>query len=204
MFIKSFAYAIFLIDFENQYRIYTKKGIFMNHDYQNFNPEFEKEEPVLEDETVSNDANVQLEDDQTIKCLAELSMWQDQCKRISAEFENFKRRVDRDKIRWSEIAKESILLDLLPFVDTFDTALQQKDGVDHTGIEMVYQSLLKLLTKHDVSVMQVTKNFDPEFHEAVMQVESQDHASGEIVNVLSKGFMIKDRVLRPAKVCVAV
>lgn len=138
------------------------------------------------------------------KCLAELSMWQDQCKRISAEFENFKRRVDRDKIAWSQIAKESILLELLSFVDTFEIALQQKDGVDHAGIEMVYQSLLKLLAKHDVVVMTQTKEFDPQFHEAIMQIESADHQSGQIVNVLSKGFMVKDKVLRPAKVCVAV
>ena len=139
-----------------------------------------------------------------LKCMAELSMWQDQCKRISAEFENFKRRVDKDKLRWSEMAKESVLLDLLPFVDTFDVALQQKNGADLTGVAMVYQTLLKLLSKHDVTVMQATKDFDPQFHEAVMQVQSENHASGEIVEVLSKGFMIKDRVLRPAKVSVAI
>jgi molecular chaperone GrpE len=176
----------------------------MNQDYDNFDPEFEKEEEVLEDQAASKDAGSEPEHDQALKCLAELSMWQDQCKRISAEFENFKRRVDRDKIRWSEIAKESILLELLSFIDTFEIALQQKDGVDHTGIEMVYQSLLKLLAKHDVTVMAPAIKFDPEFHEAVMQTESKDHESGDIVNVLSKGFMIKDRVLRPAKVCVAV
>ncbi len=143
------------------------------------------------------------EHDQALKCMAELSMWQDQCKRISAEFENFKRRVDKDKARWSEMAKESVLLDLLPFIDTFELALQQKNGADLTGIEMVYQTLLKLLSKHDVSVMQVMQNFDPEFHEAVMQVQSDQHTSGQIVDTLSKGFMIKDRVLRPAKVSVA-
>ncbi|MBP6892177.1 nucleotide exchange factor GrpE [Candidatus Babeliales bacterium] len=142
--------------------------------------------------------------DQALKCMAELSMWQDQCKRISAEFENFKRRVDKDKARWSEMAKESVLLDLLPFVDTFDAALQQKNGTDLTGIEMMYQTLLKLLHKHEVSMMQQTKDFDPEFHEAVMQVQSEKYASGEVVEILSKGFMIKDRVLRPAKVSVAV
>lgn len=137
------------------------------------------------------------------KCLAELSMWQDQCKRISAEFENFKRRVDKDKVRWAEIAKESILLELLSFVDTFELALQQKNGVDYTGIEMVYQSLLKLLNKQDVVMMEPAVEFNPQFHEAVMQIPSNDHKSGEIVQILSKGFMLKDRVLRAAKVCVA-
>ncbi len=156
-----------------------------------------------EEKSVKNEHEF-LEHDQALKCMAELSMWQDQCKRISAEFENFKRRVDKDKVRWSEIAKESVLLDLLPFVDIFDAALQQKNGADLTGIEMVYQSLLKLLQKHDVSVMIQVQNFDPQFHEAVMQVQSEQHISGQIVEVLSKGFVIKDRVLRPAKVSVAV
>lgn len=142
--------------------------------------------------------------EESIKCLAELSMWQDQCKRISAEFENFKRRVDRDKVRWAEIANEGILLELLSFVDTFETALHHKDGVDHKGIEMVYQALLKLLAKHAVTAMPDAVNFDPEYHEAVMQVPSKSHQSGQIVQVLSKGFLIKDRVLRPAKVSVAV
>lgn len=151
----------------------------------------------------NKDENSSDQHDQALKCMAELSMWQDQCKRISAEFENFKRRVDKDKARWSEVAKESVLLDLLPFIDTFDAALQQKNGADLTGIEMMYQTLLKLLNKHEVSVMTVAKNFDPEFHEAVMQVQSEKYASGEVVEVLSKGFMIKDRVLRPAKVSVA-
>lgn len=137
-------------------------------------------------------------------CLAELSIWQDQCKRISAEFENFKRRVDKDKVRWAEVAKESMLLELLSFVDTFEMALSQKNGADFTGIEMVYQALIKLLAKQDVVAMQPTVHFDPQFHEAVMQVPSDTHQSGEIVDVLTKGFMIKDRVLRPAKVSVAV
>lgn len=136
-------------------------------------------------------------------CLAELSLWKDQCKRISADFENFKKRTEREQARWAEMAKESMLFELLSFVDTFELALAQQNG-DKVGIEMVYQALMKLLTKHDVSVMAQIVDFDPQFHEAVMQVPSETHQSGQIVQVLSKGFMLKDRVLRPAKVSVAV
>ena len=137
-------------------------------------------------------------------CIAELSIWKDQCKRISAEFENFKRRTERDQVRSAEVAKESILQELLSFVDTFEMALAQKNGTDCAGIEMSYQALMKLLQKHGVVPMKDTQHFDPEFHEAVMQVQSDTHQSGDIVQVLSKGFMMKDRVLRPAKVSVAV
>ncbi|MCX5923898.1 MAG: nucleotide exchange factor GrpE [Candidatus Dependentiae bacterium] len=150
------------------------------------------------------DQNLQSPKDEISMCIAELSIWKDQCKRISAEFENFKRRTERDQARWAEVAKESILVELLSFVDTFEMALKQKSGNDSAGIEMSYQALMKLLQKHSVTVMKITETFDPEFHEAVMQVQSDKHQSGDIVELLSKGFMMKDRVLRPAKVSVAV
>ncbi len=174
---------------------------FFDHSHQpddlNKIPDYEHSES---ENTQDRDSQQQ---EQSVKCLAELAMWQDQCKRISAEFENFKRRTEKDKVRWAEVANESLLRELLSFVDTFQMALQQKGGVDHKGIEMVYQSLLKLLQKYDVIMMPVTKEFDPEFHEAVMQVSSDNHQSGQIVDILSQGFMLKDRVLRPAKVSVA-
>lgn len=136
-------------------------------------------------------------------CLAELSLWKDQCKRISADFENFKKRTEREQARWAEMAKESMLLEMVSFVDTFEMALKQQNG-DKVGLEMVYQALMKLLAKQDVVVMPETKEFNPEFHEAIMQVPAADHVSGQVVEVLSKGFMIKDRILRPAKVSVAL
>ncbi|MBI2344882.1 nucleotide exchange factor GrpE [Candidatus Dependentiae bacterium] len=136
-------------------------------------------------------------------CLTELSLWKDQCKRISADFENFKKRTEREQGRWADVAKESILYDLLSFVDAFEVARTQPN-IDKVALDMLYQSVLKILAKNDVKAMTEIKEFNPEFHEAVMQVESQDHSSGEIVQFLSKGFMLKDKVLRPAKVSVAL
>ena len=136
-------------------------------------------------------------------CLTELSLWKDQCKRISADFENFKKRTEREQARWADMAKESMLYDLLAFVDAFEIALAQPN-IDKVALDMLYQSVLKILAKNDVKVMPETKEFNPEFHEAVMQVPSVDHKSGEIVQFLSKGFMLKDKVLRPAKVSVAL
>jgi molecular chaperone GrpE len=135
-------------------------------------------------------------------CLTELSIWKDQCKRVSADFENFKKRTEREQVRWADIAKEAVLYDLLSFVDSLDMALAQPQ-VDKVAIDMMYQSLMKILAKNEVKAMSETKEFDPQFHEAVMQVVSADHQSGEVVQFLSKGFMLKDKVLRPAKVSVA-
>ena len=135
-------------------------------------------------------------------CLTELSIWKDQCKRVSADFENFKKRTEKEQARWTDIAKESVLYDLLSFVDSFDMALAQPQ-VDKVGIEMMYQSLMKILAKNEIKVMSESKEFNPQFHEAVMQVPTNGHQPGEIVQFLSKGFMLKDKVLRPAKVSVA-
>jgi len=169
------------------------------HGYQN-----DENVEMHDQENAQNIVNPDAKKNDNEMCVAELSIWKDQCKRISAEFENFKRRTERDQLRWAEMAKESLLLELLPFVDTFDMALEQKNGTDCAGIEMSYQSLLKVLQKYDVSIMKNSQHFDPEFHEAVMQVQSDKHQSGDIVDVLAKGFMLKDRVLRPAKVSVAI
>ncbi len=150
-----------------------------------------------------NESTAETKKTEAEMCLTELSLWKDQCKRISADFENFKKRTEKEQARWADVAKESILYDLLSFVDAFEIALAQPN-IDKVALEMLYQSLLKILAKNDVKAMQKTKEFNPEYHEAVMQLESADHKSGEIIEFLSKGFMLKDRVLRPAKVSVAL
>jgi len=168
------------------------------------------QEEEQKDTAQTNDQNVHEEDQDATystdqdadQYQAEVSLWKDQCRRVSAEFENFKKRTQRDQVRWSEMAKESVLLDLLTLVDDFDRAMQQDQG-DKTGIEMMYNSCIKLLEKNGVTLMTSYDEFDPSFHEAIMQVDSQDHKTGHVVEVFSKGFMIKDRVLRPAKVSVA-
>ncbi|MBI2353028.1 nucleotide exchange factor GrpE [Candidatus Dependentiae bacterium] len=153
------------------------------------------------DEVVDQKKNEQAEKESEL-CQTEISLWKDQCKRISAEFENFKKRTEREQLRWIEMAKEKLLKELLPIVDDFERALKQEKS-DQAGIQMMYQAFMKFLQKNGVALMQSYDKFDPELHEAVMQVESSDHVSGYIVEVFSNGFMINDRVLRPAQVSVA-
>lgn len=167
------------------------------------NLENNTQENMPESHDQNNNQQVEGQKSEAEMCLTELSIWKDQCKRVSADFENFKKRTEKEQARWTDMAKESVLYDLLTFVDTFDMALSQSQ-VDKVGIEMMHQSLMKILAKHDVKPMQETKEFNPEFHEAVMQVAAnEEYASGQIVQFLSKGFMLKDKVLRPAKVSVA-
>ncbi|AXK61101.1 nucleotide exchange factor GrpE [Candidatus Chromulinivorax destructor] len=139
-------------------------------------------------------------------CQQEAAMWKDQYARISADFDNYKKRMDREQIQWMQTAQTMVIKDLLPVVDNFERALSQKtdDTANlYVGIEMVYKSVLQTLAKYGVKEFAEYKQFDPELHEALMHAQSADHESGQIVQVLEKGFMIKDKVLRPAKVTVA-
>jgi len=162
----------------------------------------QEEQEILEQEQV-----VENEEVNTLEiCQQEAAMWKDQFARISADFDNYKKRMDREQIQWMQTAQTIVIKDLLMVVDNFERALSQKTDETaslYVGIEMIYKSVLQVLSKYGVKEFAEYKNFDPELHEALMHAESADHKPGQIVQILEKGFMIKDKVLRPAKVTVA-
>lgn len=167
-------------------------------------------------EDFKNDNQVNLEqeavvDNELAKCQADLQHWKESVLRVSADFENFKKRTIREKTTWIEEAQADVILNLLDTVDNFDRALSQpvvadsdaKFGVWLQGFEMIRKSLYDLLARYEIKALATNLPFDPQFHEAISQVDSTSVASGEIVETVQKGFMIKDRVLRVAKVVVA-
>jgi len=143
-------------------------------------------------------------------CKNELHEWKEKWVRARADLENFTKRVEKEKIEWIRIAHSEVLKDLLTIVDDFDRALHLKEQTDVSsqvkpfleGFIMISKSLYKFLEKYGITEITET-TFDPQLHEAIAQIESKDHNSGEIVEVMQKGFLIKDVVLRPAKVVVA-
>ncbi|MBP6870342.1 nucleotide exchange factor GrpE [Candidatus Babeliales bacterium] len=140
------------------------------------------------------------------QCQQDVAMWKDQAARIFADFENYKKRMEREQVSWMQTAQVSVLKDLLSIVDNFDRALLSKTDATadvYAGVEMIYKSVIQVLNKYGVKEFSNYQEFDPEYHEALMDIESADHASGQIVQVLEKGFMIKDKILRPAKVMIA-
>lgn len=140
------------------------------------------------------------------QCQQDVAMWKDQASRIFADFDNYKKRIEREQASWIQTAQLSLLKDLLSVVDNFDRALLAKTDSTaevYAGVEMIYKSVMQVLHKYGVKEFSNYQAFDPEYHEALMDIESADHQTGEIVQVLEKGFMIKDKVLRPAKVMVA-
>ena len=149
-------------------------------------------------------------DEKTLKaCKQSLAEWQEKFARLSADFENYKKRLSREQASWKQLAQIQVLTDLLPIIDNFERAMTHVDTVrsksDESwvdGIAMIYSSFLDYLQK--VGIKEVSyQTFDPVFHEALMHVESPDHKSGEIVQIMEKGYLLGDRVLRPAKISVA-
>lgn len=145
------------------------------------------------------------------ECQDALAVWQEKCKRATADFENYKRRMYTEQQSWTIAAQKQILLDVLAIVDDFERALEQQKIIEVSsdlrswvdGTTMVYNAVLKILQRNNIRAIEETTEFDPMLHEAIMQVESKDHTSGQVVQVLQKGYMIGDAVLRPAKVSVA-
>ncbi|MFC1842161.1 nucleotide exchange factor GrpE [Candidatus Dependentiae bacterium] len=143
-------------------------------------------------------------------CKKELAETKENLIRVSADLQNFKRRVEKEKMQWISIAQSELIHDLLLIIDDFDRALKQEQKeiskevqVFLDGFTMIHKSLYKFLEKNKVKEIAQVKTFDPEFHEAISQIDSPEHKSGEIIEVVQKGFVFKDKVLRPAKVVVA-
>jgi molecular chaperone GrpE len=144
------------------------------------------------------------------KSQAAIAEWAEKYLTLTADFENYKKRVSSERADWAHDAQKRMVLDLLDVVDNFERALEQeKKREDSAGIawlagfEMIYQSLEKVLAKYGVQAITDFGVFNPKFHEALMQVESGKHKSGEVVQVLQKGYLMNDKVIRPATVSVA-
>ena len=134
-----------------------------------------------------------------------LDGWQ----RAAAEFANYKKRIERDQKQLQQKFVGDILLKYVEIIEDFDRALENrpegKDGAEWAaGIEIIYRKFVNILENEGVTEMEVEGQlFNPNFHEAIAQEESPDHESGEIIETISKGYMIGERVLRPAVVKVA-
>ena len=131
----------------------------------------------------------------------------DQYVRAFADFENTKKRLERDKNQSLEYAYERIMNDLLPVLDTLEKALESAQSnplaeAIAQGLQLTLESFIKVLNKHGVEVIATDCEFDPNLHECLMQVPSADKNDGEILQTLQKGFVYKQRILRPSMVSV--
>lgn len=132
---------------------------------------------------------------------------QDQYTRVYADFENVKKRLEREKYQSLEYANESFGKDLLPVVDTLQKALESAKASENNeaitqGLELTLESFYKALSKHGIEAIPTDSEFDPNLHECLMQVPLQGKENGQIAQVLQHGFTYKGRTLRPAMVSI--
>lgn len=130
--------------------------------------------------------------------------------RISAEFENYKKRKEREAADFRKYANETLVKELLPVIDNLERAMET--SADHEdavkcileGVDMTLKEIFKVLEKFAVKAVEAVGNeFDPTYHQAVMQETSDAHPENTVIKELQKGYTIHDRLLRPAMVVVA-
>lgn len=131
----------------------------------------------------------------------------DRVLRTMADYENYRKRADREKQDYFKYALADTIRDLLPILDNFDRALDHAEEGDdfHKGVSLIYKQLFDVLKRHGVRVIDESDvHFDPNIHEAVVREENPEVPSHTVVAVLQKGYFLHDRLLRPAMVKVAV
>ncbi len=133
---------------------------------------------------------------------------EDRVKRQMAEFENFRKRTEKEKTMMFETGARSVIEKILPVVDNFERGLatvpeEEKGGAFAQGMEMIYKQLLTELENMEVKpIPTVGEEFDPNLHNAVMQVESEEYESGVIAQELQKGYTYRGSVVRHSMVAV--
>ncbi len=142
----------------------------------------------------------------------ELAELKDKYLRLAADFDNFRRRNLKERQDLHNYANENLVKELLPAVDNLERAVvhgrkeeQRADSENLLqGVELTYRSLIQILVRFGVVEIEAAgKPFDPQVHEAVRRVATNEHAPGTVVEVYQKGYLLKDRLLRPAMVAVA-
>ena len=132
----------------------------------------------------------------------------DKLKRQMAEFDNFRKRTEKEKTQMYDMGAKSIIEKILPVIDNFERGLaavpeEQREDAFVVGMDKVYRQMLTELDASGVKPIEaVGQEFDPNFHNAVMQVESEEYDSGVVAQELEKGYMYKDSVVRHSMVAV--
>lgn len=129
--------------------------------------------------------------------------------RTQADYDNFRRRTVKEKEELGKYASAKLITELLPVIDNFERALGLVNDSEEVasyakGVEMIFRQLEGILKAEGLSAMEsVGTPFNPEFHQAIMQVESDEYEEGTVVEEVQKGYILKDKVLRPAMVKVS-
>jgi molecular chaperone GrpE len=129
--------------------------------------------------------------------------------RVAADFDNYKKRAAKEKEEWTKFANEDLIKATLPFIDNLERAVNHAEKVEDTavlieGVRLTIQQLLQSLNKFGLSSFDsVGRPFDPTVHEAILVVPTDQHEPNQVVEEFQKGYLLNDRLLRPASVSVS-
>lgn len=168
----------------------------------------EVKDEVVEENDNTNNEEVNKEKNSLLEAKEEeIKELNNKLLRLQADFQNFKKRAEKDKELTQFFAIESIANSILPTIDNLQRAMDSETDKESSlfkGIEMVAAQLIKALNEKGIQeISSLGEKFDPNYHHAIFMEESTEYAEGHIIEVLQKGYMLKDRVLRPAMVKVA-
>ncbi len=150
------------------------------------------EEKIVEEQKEEKDSKEENSEDESQKYM-----------RLMAEFQNFKKRTEKEKQDIYAFANEKIVVELLNVIDNFERALQHScsDEKFTEGMKSVFKMLKEILDKNGLEEIEALgKDFDPNFHNAVMTGESSDYESGKVMEVMQKGYKLKGKVIRASMV----
>ena len=168
----------------------------------------EVKEEVLEEETVETqeENKEELLQKRIEQLEVEVNTWKTDYYKVFADMENLKRRLEKEHQNSMKFILQSFIESLLPVLDNFERSLNIPAPTDEVaavlkGNQMIYDQLMNVLKKNGLEVIEAQgKEFDPNFHQAVMMVEDENYESNIVVEELQKGYMLKDRVIRASLV----
>jgi molecular chaperone GrpE len=195
----------------------TKEKNTLNEDLNNENAELteeveaesifgEAEESADIDKTEGLEEQLRQAEENNNQLAKKLEEAENRLLRLQADFDNFRRRTRLDAEASEKYRAQSLISDLLPALDNFERALKVETEDEQTksllqGMEMVYKGLLDALKKEGVEPIEsVGKEFDPHLHQAVMQAEDENYGPNTVIDEFQKGYILKDRVIRPSMV----
>ncbi len=180
----------------------------------------EQEEVVVNDAEMSEttqqsaeqpteDVVVEQEDARYAELIKQVEETEQKLLRVQADYDNFRRRTIKEKEELAKYASAKLVENILPTVDNFERAIQASSmNKDYDalakGVDMIFRQLMMTMENEGLTAMNaVGEPFNPEFHQAVMQVESDEYEEGIVVEEIQKGYTLKDKVIRPAMVKVS-
>jgi len=183
----------------------SKKAMSNEKNEEQLDEELEAAQEVMEEDLQEVDNEIE-------RLKAEVAAMQDKYARVHADFDNIKKRLEREKYQALDYAQEKLAKDLIPVIDSLEGAIAAGESEAEAdeileklkeGVALTMKQFLSVLEKHGITQVSEDEPFDPNIHHAVQQVDSEDHESGEIVSTFQKGYKYKERTLRDAMVVIA-